>query len=314
VEAVLANEDVLGPGEYPVRFRICGPKGVAWERTATARIPEVGAGEDGPLAVPVLSENVVLNGPAGAYELVANIEQGAAPLGRAWQFHLSDAAALPRLNQSVTVWGIEEKVQSWLKAHGVSCERFGGSPPGRREIILVGDLSKGAASPNGWQEIADENGWRGLTQRMSRGSAVVFLSPLAFQREKDSVGWLPLAKKGRCYRFFDWLYHKECVAKAHPVFEGLQAKGIMDWYYYGPMIPHYLFDGLDTPDDVAATAFATGYSTPGGYASGVLLASYRSGEGRLILNTFPVLENLDVHPAADRLMLNLINYASGFIG
>jgi hypothetical protein len=32
VEAVLANEDVLRPGEYPVRLRICGPTGIAWER------------------------------------------------------------------------------------------------------------------------------------------------------------------------------------------------------------------------------------------------------------------------------------------
>jgi hypothetical protein len=32
-----------------------------------------------------------------------------------------------------------------------------------------------------------------------------------------------------------------------------------------------------------------------------------------VLNTFPVLENLDAHPAADRLLLNLIAYAAGFV-
>jgi hypothetical protein len=32
IEAVLANEDVLGPGRYPVTFRLFGPNGVAWER------------------------------------------------------------------------------------------------------------------------------------------------------------------------------------------------------------------------------------------------------------------------------------------
>ena len=32
VEAVLANEDVLPAGEYPARFRVIGPEGVAWER------------------------------------------------------------------------------------------------------------------------------------------------------------------------------------------------------------------------------------------------------------------------------------------
>ena len=305
VEAVLANEDVLGPGEYPARFRVCGPSGVAWERSASVRVPQPAAGEDGPLAVPVLNEEVTLGGPAGTYQFVANLERGGAPLGRAREFYLSDAGSLPRLNQAVTVWGIEGNVESWLKAHGVTCERFGGTAPSRREIILVGDVSKAGVDADTWKELA---------RRMARGSVVVFLSHFAFQREKDAVAWLPLARKGRCYKFGDWLYHKECVAKAHPIFAGLPSKGILDWYYYGPVIPGYLFDGQETPDEVVAAAFATGYPAPGGYASGILLASYRFGEGRFVVSTFPTLENVDTHPAADRLLLNLIDYATGCVG
>jgi hypothetical protein len=304
VEAVLANEDVLQPGEYPTRLRICGPTGIVWERQTALRIPQVAAEDDGPLAVPVLREEVVLSGPAGVYQLVANMEKGGGPLGREVQFYLSDAAALPRLNQTVTLWGIEPKVENWLKTHEVMCEPFEHSGSNRREIILVGGLSQVGSDANGWKELA---------RRMARGSAVVFLTHSAFQREKDPVAWLPLAKKGRCYQFNDWLYHKECVARAHPIFDGLQGRGILDWYYYGQVTPHHLFDGQETPDDVAAAAFAVGYSTPGGYASGILLGSYRFGEGRFVLNTFPVLENLDVHPAADRLLLNLIAYAAGFV-
>lgn len=156
--------------------------------------------------------------------------------------------------------------------------------------------------------------WSALAGRMARGSTVVFLSPLAFKHGEDSAHWLPLAKKGRCYEFSDWLYHKECVAKAHPVFEGLQCRGIMDWDYYDQVIPHYLFDGQDTPDEVAAAAFAVGYSCPGGYASGVLVGSYAFGAGRFILNTLRILENLDLHPAADRLLLNLISHAQKTVG
>ena len=37
VEAVLATEDVLRPGEYPARFRVFGPHGVAWEKAARGR-------------------------------------------------------------------------------------------------------------------------------------------------------------------------------------------------------------------------------------------------------------------------------------
>jgi hypothetical protein len=303
VEAVLANEGVLQAGDYPVVFRISGPDGISWERRATVRIPQPEAEEDGPLSVPVLEEEVSLSGPAGVYSLVADMEHGGSPFGRTVEFYISDPASLPRISQAVTVWGIGKQARSWLNARGIACEVLGGTPSSRREVILVGDLSK---------ERADEERWRELARRMARGGVVIFLSEAAFQRENDPVAMLPLANKGRCYRFNDWLYHKECVAKRHAVFEGLQGPGIMNWYYYGPLIPHYLLDGQDSPDEVIAAAFAAGYSTPGGYASGILLGSYRFGAGRFMVNTFPVLQNLDAHPAADRLLYNMVRYAATF--
>ena len=56
-------------------------------------------------------------------------------------------------------------------------------------------------------------------------------------------------------------------------------------------------------------AFATGYCTPGGYASGIMLGEYRLGAGRFILNTLNILSQVGTHPVADRLLLNLIHYA-----
>lgn len=308
VEAVLATEDVLRPGEYPARFHISGPSGTVWERTATVKIPEPVPGQDGPLAVPVLNDEVILGGPSGSYELVANLEEGGAPLGRSWQFYLSDAAALPNVGLAVAVRGVDTTAQEWLKQHGVVCQPLGDGAASQREIILVGDLSKTGSGTNDWKNLAD---------RMARGSTVIFLSHGAFQRDKDATGWLPLVKKGRCYKFVDHLYHKECVAKAHPIFDGLQAKAILDWYYYGQVIPHFVFDGQDTPDEVVAAAFAVGYGVPDiapSYASGILLGVYRFGEGRFIVNTFPILDQLDRQPAADRLLLNLIKYASRSVG
>jgi hypothetical protein len=82
----------------------------------------------------------------------------------------------------------------------------------------------------------------------------------------------------------------------------------MDWDYYDRVIPHAFFEGQDTPVDVAAAAFAVGYSCPGGYASGVLVGAYPFGAGRFVMNTLRVLEHLDSHPAADRLLLNLVRY------
>lgn len=303
VEAVLANEDTVRPGEYPTQFKVWGPNGLAWERRSPIRIPTATAGQDGPLAVPVLKEEVVLQGPEGSYELVPYIERGISPPETSWQFHLSDPASFPRLDGKVLTWGIPSNVESWLTAHGAAVAPFQSASSGNREVVLVGDVS-------GNQSQASN--WRALASLMATGSTVVFLSQGAFKRDKQEAGWLPLAKKGNIDKFNDWLYHKDCVAKPHPVFEGLQGKGILDWYYYGPMWPHYVFDGQDTPSEVIAASFATGYSTPGGYASGILLGSYNFGSGQFLVNSFPIVENVNKHPVADRLLLNLIIHAATF--
>lgn len=303
LQAVLANEDALRPGEYPTQFRVWGPAGNAWERQTKVTIPAVAAGQDGSFAVQVMKEEVVLSGPGGAYELVPYVQKGISPPETSWEFHLADPASLPRLQASVTTWGVPDSVSSWLKSRGVTLTTFIGRTPANRELILVGDVS-GQSNAGEWKELA---------ARMARGSTVIFLSPLAFKREKDAAARLPLAKKGRVYEFKDMLYHKECVAKPHPVFEGLQGRGVLDLYYYGPMWPHHLFDGQDTPAEVIAAAFATGYSTPGGYASGVLLGTYKFGAGQFLVNSFPILQYIDKHPVADRLLLNLIQYSAGSV-
>ncbi len=302
IEAVLANEDILDAGDYAARFRVMGPDGVAWDQSSTLHIPQVAKGEDGPLAVPVLSEDVVLKGKAGAYSLIPHIDRGAAPPETSWQFHLSDPASLPRLDQKVVCWGMPSSATAWLKSNGASIASFPGRASDRRDLILVGDVSASDGNLDAWRELAT---------RMERGSSVIFLSPMAFKRGSESSGWLPLVKKGRAYKFYDWLYHKECVAKNHPIFAGLQAGALLDWYYYGPMIPHWLFEVEQSPEEVIAAAFATGYPVPGGYASGVLVGKYTFGAGQFFVNTFPILDCLDSHPAADRMLINMIQFAGG---
>jgi hypothetical protein len=298
LEAVLANEGVLPPGQYPARFRIFGPSGTVWEKATTVRIPD-----SSPLAIPVLSEIVELAGPAGRYTFAANLERGGAPSGGRLLIHLADEAELPELNGHVAVWGIHRSVQDWLAAHGLRCEPFDGPRAEQTRLVLVGE-------PAETEALSAE--WRRLTDLVAEGKTAVFLSPRAFRRGDDSTYWLPLDRRGRCFTFGDWLYHKECVAKRHPVFAGLQSPGIMDWDYYGPVIPHELFEGQETPEETIAAAFTTGhplYSASYGYGTGLLIAAYRLGRGRLLVSTPYILENVGEHPAADRLLVNLIRYA-----
>lgn len=298
LEAILANEDVLAPGDYPVRFRLAGPGGVIWEKNTFARLPEAPAGGYPPLAAPVLAEEVVIDGPAGPYRLSATMERNGAPSGGSLTFHVSDPADLPGLEGTAAVWGLSEKAESWLVAQGLKIRQFGETPAERPEVILVG-------VPEG-SEAAD---WQSLADRIAAGSTAVFISPKAFALGDDPVHWLPLENKGECLEYPDWLYHKECVAKRHPVFDGLQGPGVLDWDYYDQVIPHTIFRGQDAPDEVVAAAFAVGHvGQPDHYASGILVCAYNLGAGRLILNTFKVLEHLDQHPAADRLLINLVRY------
>jgi len=313
IEAVLANEDVLKPGDYPVCFKITGPTGTVWECKSILNIPEPPAGDETPLASSALKECIKLDVPAGVYEFTAYMEHGGAPTGGRLKFHISDRKALPKVDCPITLWGVDKYIEDWLASQGISCNQFTESSANSCEVILVGDSA---------ELRGNLDGWINLVSRIAQGSVVIFSSPDAFMRTRgftdesaeqiDLLGWLPLANKGELRTFGDWLYHKESVAKLHPVFNEMQCKGIMDWDYYEQVSSNKFYTGQDTPDDVAAAAFALGHSgAPGGYDCGVMLCSYPFKAGRFILNTFSVLEHVGKHPAAEKLLLNMINYANG---
>jgi len=459
IEAVLANEDVLPSGEYPVTLRITGKPGIVWEKRVTALIPAPADGQEGLLAVSVYCGTTTLDVPTGEYEFAASMDRGGAPAGGRLTFHVTDPKGLPNVQRAVRLFGMDKRIETWLTTRGVRCRQFDSSASSRREVIVVG------RDKSIHRDVA---AWRALAKRMARGSTVVFTSPESFRRApagnlgtvevvsdipsepvayclrdfpvanvsaeeqgsfnaeffgrfsvilsdlpartyrveigmcegsgwmnecgmrvfdvfingekvlenfdiireagkpclavlrefparprngsimlkfvsradtasnwasvsrirlfdeqgnrvihfdarshvENGVGWLPLEQKTPFTYFDDWLYHKECVAKDHPVFDGLQAKGIMDWEYYGPVISHTLFERRAETADVMAAAFAVGYCNATGYASGLMMAEYPFGQGRFIVNTFNILENIDIHPAADRLLLNLINHSA----
>jgi hypothetical protein len=295
LEAVLANEDVLPPGEYPVTFRLFGPAGLVWEKRTTVIITA-----DRPLASPVLSERLRINGPAGDYTFAASME-GAAPMGDRLTVRISRADALPQVVCSVATWGIDTKTQRWLAAHGVSCHAFAPEATEDDCVLLVGQP----------REKRPARQWRALAERAARGGTVICLSPKAFSDGDDPLRWLPLRGALRCVTFWDWLYHREHVARPHPVMAGLPGAGLLDWDAYGDVISHKMFQGNPQPSDVIIAAFTVGFCTPTGYDAGIALGAYRHGKGRLVLNTLHILEQLGQQPTADHLLLNLIAWAAG---
>lgn len=297
LEVMLANEDILLPGEYPVRVKVAGPGGVVFDRSIALKIPE----KKPPMVLAVLSEDTVIDGPAGRYEMMAYFERGAAPTGGRSHFYISDPVSMTEFDTAATIWGDEDRIMPWLKEKDVKCRRFSDPAPQSREIILVGGLN---GAPGGLNEF------RELAQRIFQGSVAVFLTPKAFKRDENILGWLPLQKKGELRWTQGWAAGRDDFAKKHPIFDGLPSNGLLDLVYYRDLIPGHTFNGQETPEELVAGTFAVGSYQPGGYYSGMHTAVYPLGAGWFIMNTFSVLENLGKHPAADRLVLNFLRFAA----
>jgi len=149
-----------------------------------------------------------------------------------------------------------------------------------------------------------------LARRVARGCTAIFLSPDILAKGDQPTGWLPLANKGALATMRNWVYLKDEWTKRHPVFDGLPAGGLMDYTFYREIIPDLAFVGQDPPAEVVAGAINTSQDC----ASGLLMSAYQLGAGRFLLNTLNVRQNLGAHPAADRLLLNMLRYASRDVG
>ena len=105
---------------------------------------------------------------------------------------------------------------------------------------------------------------------------------------------------GREERWFD---------AARPDAQDAPVPGIMDADYYGQTLAGPMFIDMPTPVSTLCAAFHTGHiSHPGGYRCSLMLAGYRHGKGRFVLNSLALLDNLGSQPAADRLLLNLMGW------
>ncbi len=299
LEAVLANEDVLAPGDYPVRLQVIGPRMTrAMERTLTVTIPPRNSGtNEPPFAKLWFSEDVAIDGPAGEYRFLATFERGAAAAGGSATFHVSDPADLPSVTSEVVLWGDDAATAKWLSDRGVRTRPFASVAPAKREVILAAPKPPAPGGAAAFRELA---------KRIASGATVVFLSPEVFAQGDQPTAWLPLANKGTAKPIRGWLYLKDEWSKAHPIFEGLPSGGLMDYTCYRELIPDLVFSGQEPPSEAVAGAVKASQD----YDSGLMVSVYNLGAGSFVLNTLRIRENLASHPAAGRLLLNLLRYAA----
>ncbi|MHB1035958.1 MAG: glycoside hydrolase family 2 protein [Pirellulales bacterium] len=298
MEAVLANEDALAPGKYPVRLEVVGPGATrVFQRSLTVTIPPRTANAEPPMVLPVFAEDVVIDGPAGVYRFLATFERQAAAAGECVEFFVDNPASMPVVESTVALWGDDPGLAQWLATHAIRARAFSATAPQTREVILA--CGKPPA-PGGAAAFGE------LAKRAARGDTVVFLSPAVFAAGENKLAWLPLANKGALAGLPAWLYHKDDWCKRHPIFEGLPAGGLMDYTFYRELIPDVAFVGQDPP----AEAVAGGINAAIDYSSGLTVAVYPLGAGRFILNTLAVRENLGTSPPAERLLRNMLRFAA----
>ncbi|MCY3019578.1 MAG: glycoside hydrolase family 2 [Planctomycetota bacterium] len=287
-EAVLANEDALVPGEYPVRLLVVGPQNQRiFDKTVNVTIAK-----DAPFATPILEEDVAVNGPSGRYRFLASFERGGAATGGETEFYVADPSEMPAVTAEIVLASEDAVLANWLGEHGIRRRTLSGGKSAPHEVILV------CKTPPDFEEL-----WR----RVERGATAVFLSPDVLKQDDQPLGWLPLTNKGSAKPIRGWLYLKDEWAKRHPIFDGLPSGGLMDYTFYREIIPDMVLIGQDPPAEAVAGAIKASQD----YASGLMVAVHKSGTGRFILNTLLIRENLGQHPAAERLLRNLLNYAAG---
>ena len=320
-EAVLANEDALLPGEYPVRLLVVGPNmqrivdrvvtvtvppreaSVGWVSRPDPRDSEADAPADPshknaphsrqepPFALPFFSEDIMVDGPSGRYRFLAALQRGGAATGGETEFYVADPAEMPAVKTEVVLAGDDTELTKWLEDHGIRCRPLVAGEAASREVILV------SKTPPALEEL-----W----QRVERGATAVFLSPHVLGKGDQPLGWLPLENRGTATPIRGWLYLKDEWAKRHPIFDGLPAGGLMDYTFYREIIPDTVLIGQDPPAEAVAGAIKASQD----YSSGLMVAVYEHGAGRFILNTLLIRENLGANPAAERLLRNLLNYAA----
>jgi len=297
LDAVLANEDALPPGKYPVRLQVVGPHNESvYDKTIEIELPSRQDGNEPPFAFTFSSEKISVDGPTGRYRFLATMQSGGAPAGGEALFYVTDPADMPPVAKEVVLWGDDAPLANWLTEKGIKSRPFDPAVTDQRQLILA---SSQPPSPGGAAAFRD------LATRIARGSSVVFLVPSIFKENDNPTRWVPLQQKGSISNISRWLYLSDDWAKRHPIFDGLQCGELLDFTIYRELIPNEVWFSQETPAEVVAASICASV----GYSSGLTLSVHQLGAGRFILNTMWIRQNLGTIPPAERLLRNMLNYA-----
>jgi len=304
LRAVLASEDELKPGKYPVTLKVYNDDETIWEKHVTLNVEAPKEGKM-PLAFTVFDKKVNIEGlKRGEYTFSAVLEKGAFAVGGKVMFDVTVREDIATAGERVFLFGdVEEDLAELLYKKGVVLDRYIG---GDCDRILVGRLN-------------DKAEWDKVYEAIKNGAKAAFLDPYSLTEMGTRYDYLDECHEAVNLRRDDgskavlasnweWLYHRIPVAKPDKIFDGLKARGIMDENYYNNVLDqiYVLFD--KSPDEPLITAFNMNVvaTTGVGPILGHMFGKNKYGKGSYIYNCLDLMGNIG-HPAADRLVINIIN-------
>ncbi|MBQ3343416.1 MAG: hypothetical protein IJG84_16065 [Kiritimatiellae bacterium] len=307
LEVVLANEDVLAPGRYPVRARVVSKEhGCVWNFCTNLTVQAVAPPMRFPLAQLVFKERFLVAKP-GDYECSVECEKGAIPTGGTLTLRVTEPAHAAPGTRVETV-GFTDAENAWLATHGVELAATGSA-----KRILVG------------RTVLSDAAWSNLAVRAEAGTTVVVLDPETLtwrpdapRKPIDRVNRFPLQRRFpklpedlTVRLLVNWAYRAFAVIRPDALTAGLPA-GVCDDRYFAQSYPCCLYE---TKEPGRIVSFATGLpATWGdemhGFDFGVTLGVWRYGKGRIVLNAYRVFEGKYAKdPYAGRLLLNMAHGA-----
>jgi hypothetical protein len=314
LRASFSNLDVLPAGSYPASLKVFDPyMKPIFEKKELITIPESKNGVEPLYAQSVLAEDIRIDGPSGKYRFIAKLEGGGTAGGGEAEFYVTDRDALTVIADEVVLCGVDTVVAGWLKIHNVEILPFDKENRSKRQLILIS-----GNAPDSLTMIS-------IARQMACGSTVVFLTSSALKSGKNTTRWLPLSDKGSIQPMdaVAGYYRADRWAKKHKFFDGMPSGGMMDYKFFRNIISKealsqeytvvaktmYTYDEVSIPLTCPSETVCGATRISHNYCSGIHLGVWDFSQGRFIVNTLHITENLGKDPAADRLFCNILNYA-----
>lgn len=290
----LSNVNVLEKDtEYNVYLTITDADGkIMWSKNSTVS-------DNGTYVIPVTDEQIPLaDFPGGEYKISAVIA-GAQAGSSTKSFWVADKSELPKASGTIYYYGLSNEAVELLKAQGAVPVEFSGQSIPAGSTILLGHVTSNSILDAAYA-AAETNGCH-----------VAGISSESFGGSLYSLPNIPFAEGVALGSTQNWLYHSDSIVHDTAVNEGLEVNGALSPLYYEDIYDATYYAITVAPDEPHCVQLLLGDdATANDYTLlyGVKCGTYNYGSGRITLNTFDLNDNVGT-PVADRMILNLANYA-----